>query len=380
MISDHASPLGVIGGVDAGGQNICVARVATQLAERGLDVDVCSRRDNPHLPDVVPIGARIRVIHVPAGPPAEVPRERLLPYMGAFADDVIARLRREAATVDLMHANFFMSGDVALRVKRRLGIPFVVTFHALGRVRRLRQGAADGFPDARVAIEDTLARRADLLIAECPQDADDLRTLYRADAKRLAIVPCGFDADEFRPVPRAAARARLGWPDDAFVVLQLGRLVPRKGIDTVIDALARRGTRRSQGECVMKGDDRKRVPVTGGAGFLGSHLCERLAPAAARSRGRPPPARLPRDDVARHRACAHRALLRPAAGEPPRARRRADARRARCVARARAARPARPRRAGRMTRHRTARARQPAPSVVCAIASASSRTSTGLRR
>ncbi|KVM07459.1 glycosyltransferase family 4 protein [Burkholderia stagnalis] len=239
LISDHASPLGVIGGVDAGGQNIYVAHVAKQLAERGLDVDVYTRRDNPHLPDVVPIGARIRVIHVPAGPPVEVPKERLLPYMGVFADDVIARLRRETATVDLMHANFFMSGDVALRVKRRLGIPFVVTFHALGRVRRLHQGAADGFPDARVAIEDTLARRADLLIAECPQDADDLRTLYRADAKRIAIVPCGFDADEFRPVARAAARARLGWPDDAFVVLQLGRLVPRKGIDTVIDALAR---------------------------------------------------------------------------------------------------------------------------------------------
>ena len=239
LISDHASPLGVIGGVDAGGQNIYVARVAKQLAERGLDVDVYTRRDDPHLPDVVPIGARIRVIHVPAGPPVEAPQERPLPYIGAFADDVIARLRREAATVDLMHANFFMSGDVALRVKRRLGIPLVVTFHALGRVRRLHQGAADGFPDARVAIEDTLARRADLLIAECPQDADDLRTLYRADAKRIAIVPCGFDADEFRPVPRAAARARLGWPDDAFVVLQLGRLVPRKGIDTVIDALAR---------------------------------------------------------------------------------------------------------------------------------------------
>ena len=138
-----------------------------------------------------------------------------------------------------MHANFFMSGDAALRVKRQLGIPLVTTFHALGRVRRLHQGDADGFPDARFAIEETLARRSDRVIAECPQDALDLTTHYRADAARIEIVPCGFDVRELRPTPRIDARAQLGWPQDAFVVLQLGRLVPRKGIDTVIDALAR---------------------------------------------------------------------------------------------------------------------------------------------
>lgn len=138
-----------------------------------------------------------------------------------------------------MHANFFMSGDAALRVKRRLGIPLVTTFHALGRVRRLHQGDADGFPDARFAIEDTLARRSDRVIAECPQDALDLMTHYHADTARIEIVPCGFDVRELRPTPRIDARAQLGWPQDAFVVLQLGRLVPRKGIDTVIDALAR---------------------------------------------------------------------------------------------------------------------------------------------
>lgn len=68
LISEHASPLGVIGGVDAGGQNIYVANVAKQLAERGLDVDVYTRCDNAHLPEVVQISPRMRVIHVPAGP------------------------------------------------------------------------------------------------------------------------------------------------------------------------------------------------------------------------------------------------------------------------------------------------------------------------
>ncbi|OXH88502.1 glycosyl transferase family 1, partial [Burkholderia multivorans] len=96
-------------------------------AERGLDVDVYTRCDNAHLPEVVRIGTRMRVIHVPAGPPVDVPKEKLLPYMGAFADYMIARMRREPDPVDVMHANFFMSGEAALRVKKRLGIPLVTT-------------------------------------------------------------------------------------------------------------------------------------------------------------------------------------------------------------------------------------------------------------
>ena len=40
LISEHASPLGVIGGGDAGGQNIYVAYGARQLAGRGLHRDV----------------------------------------------------------------------------------------------------------------------------------------------------------------------------------------------------------------------------------------------------------------------------------------------------------------------------------------------------
>jgi glycosyltransferase involved in cell wall biosynthesis len=39
-------------------------------------------------------------------------------------------------------------------------------------------------------------------------------------------------------VPQAQARARLGLPPGRFTVLQLGRMVPRKGVDTVIQGLA----------------------------------------------------------------------------------------------------------------------------------------------
>ncbi len=233
MISEHASPLALAGGVDSGGQNIYVANVARQLQRSGHEVDVFTRRDRALLPAISNMDG-VRVIHVPAGPPLQLPKEQLLPYMGEFADFLTGFFRRQRAPYQVMHANFFMSGLAGLKVKRALGIPLVTTFHALGRVRRLHQGSDDGFPDERFAIEDELVRHSDAIIAECPQDESDLIEMYHADAERIEIVPCGFDAEEFHPMDRNEARKALGWPRNGFIVLQLGRIVPRKGIDNVI--------------------------------------------------------------------------------------------------------------------------------------------------
>ncbi|RZT42484.1 glycosyltransferase family 4 protein [Cupriavidus agavae] len=237
LISEHASPLASIGSIDSGGQNVYVAHLARQLGKCGYAVDVFTRRDKALLADVVPFAPNVRVVHVPAGPAVHVPKEALLPYMADFGDFMVDFMRRDAIGYDILHANFFMSGVAALRARRALGIPLVMTFHALGKVRRLHQGSADGFPDSRFDIEDELAREADCVIAECPQDLEDLVTLYRGDPARIETVPCGFDDEEFAPMDRDAARASLGWEREAFTVLQLGRLVPRKGIDNVIRAM-----------------------------------------------------------------------------------------------------------------------------------------------
>jgi glycosyltransferase involved in cell wall biosynthesis len=262
LISEHASPLAGLGGADGGGQNVYVGQLACRLAERGWQVDVFTRRDRADLPETVPLAPGARVIHVPAGPPVPVRKEEFLPLMGAFTDFVLCRCRRRPG-YDLLHANFFLSALVAADVKRTLGTPFVVTFHALGRVRRLHQGAADGFPPERLAIEDRAVAEADRVIAECPRDEEDLQSLYQADRARLAVIPCGFDPDEFWPVNRRQARAALGLDPEERILLQLGRMVPRKGVDNVVRALAR--LRRDRGVAarllVVGGESREPDPV-----------------------------------------------------------------------------------------------------------------------
>jgi D-inositol-3-phosphate glycosyltransferase len=237
LISEHATPLGIFGGVDSGGQNVYVGQLAKHLAAIGYQVDVFTRRDSEHLPEVVEWQQGVRVIHVPAGPCTPLPKEALLSYMNEFTAFVLDWCQQRSS-YDLIHANFWMSALVAADIKQSIGIPFVVTFHALGRVRRLHQGMADRFPDERFAIEDRIVQEADHIIAECPQDRDDLLHLYSANADRITIIPCGFDAAEFWSINKTHARLTLGLSPDEFIVLQLGRMVPRKGVDTAIRGFA----------------------------------------------------------------------------------------------------------------------------------------------
>jgi glycosyltransferase involved in cell wall biosynthesis len=130
-----------------------------------------------------------------------------------------------------------MSALVASNIKKATGIPYVVTFHALGLVRRLHQKQQDGFPPERTIIEKHIVNDANLLIAECPQDKDDLIMHYDADPERIAIVPCGFNPKEFYPIDKEAARDFLRLSQHDKIILQLGRMVPRKGVDNVIRAV-----------------------------------------------------------------------------------------------------------------------------------------------
>lgn len=238
MISEHASPLGTFGGVDSGGQNVYVAQVANHLARMGHVVDVFTRRDDASTPTIVPLAPGLRVIHVAAGPARVIPKEELLPYMPEFAE-WMSDFFSQRGGYELLHAHFWMSGLVAAELKRRREVPFVITFHALGRVRQLHQGAADKFPKERGELERGLMHEADRIIAECPQDRDDQVTLYGADPAKIHMVPCGFDHGEFSPIDQRLAREKIGAQPLENLVVHIGRMVRRKGIDNVIRGFAR---------------------------------------------------------------------------------------------------------------------------------------------
>jgi D-inositol-3-phosphate glycosyltransferase len=234
LVSEHASPLATLGSDDAGGQNVHVAALARALARRGCRVVVHTRRDDPSLPATVALAPGVIVAHVDAGPPRPIPKDALLPHMGAFAAELDTHWSRRRP--DVVHAHFWMSGRAALAAARPRGIPVAQTFHALGAVKHRHQGVDDTSPPGRVAAERDLARRVDAVVATCRDERAELVGLG-ADPARIEVVPCGIDPAVFAPC--GPAEGRPASPGDRRLrIVAVGRLVPRKGIDDAIRALA----------------------------------------------------------------------------------------------------------------------------------------------
>lgn len=229
MVSEHASPLAVLGGVDAGGQNVHVAALAEAIAAQGAEVTVYTRRDDPQLAERVAYAPGVTVEHVEAGPARPIEKDHLLPHMRRFARTL--RERWEEDRPSIVHAHFWMSGKAALDAAAPLDIPVVQTFHALGIEKRRHQGKKDTSPPSRLAEEARIAREAQRIVATATAEAFELARMG-ADKARIAVVPCGVDLRLFQPIgpaePRASGRRRI---------VSISRLVERKGIADVIAAL-----------------------------------------------------------------------------------------------------------------------------------------------
>jgi D-inositol-3-phosphate glycosyltransferase len=291
MVSEHASPLAVLGGVDAGGQNVHVAALARKLADRGHEITVYTRRDDPDLPPEVPLAPGVLVRHLDAGPALPLPKDELLPYVPAMADDLAAAWIRDRP--DIVHSHFWMSGLAATAAVRSVPgprIPVVHTYHALGVVKRRQQGPADTSPSERVELEAQLGRDVDGVIATCSDEVFELRGLG-VPAGKLSVAPCGVDLTVFTPTGPAEPRG------DRHRIGVVGRMVPRKGMGLAISAL---------GLLAQRGRDDVELLVVGGPGgpddLVGDAEARRLMELADRAgvrdrvqfRGPVPQAELPR--------------------------------------------------------------------------------------
>jgi D-inositol-3-phosphate glycosyltransferase len=242
-ISLHTSPLDQPGTGDAGGLNVYVVEVSKRLAERGIEVEIFTRavcRDTPPTVELVP-GVLVR--SVVAGPFEELDKNALPAQICPFTFGV---LRTEAAFApgryDLLHAHYWLSGQVAAVAAERWGVPLVQSMHTLGKVKNRALATGDcAEPAARIRGEGEVVAAADRLVANTAEEARQLIELYGADPWRVETVSPGVDLSVFSPSPSAsvpALRRRLGLPPDAVVLAFAGRIQPLKGPDVVLRAAA----------------------------------------------------------------------------------------------------------------------------------------------
>jgi len=214
--------------------NVYVRELVSALGQAGVPCDVYTRAWSESLPPVVPVEPGVRVVHVDAGPRAEVPKEELGGLVPAFTRGVIDHIRA-TGDVDVVHANYWLSGVAGHEVKHTLGLPLVSTFHTLARVKV----DADVVESAeRVRAESSVIGCSDVILANCLEEARDLQEHYAARPERIEIVPPGVDHAFFSPGDQRGARLAVGWRSSGPMLLFVGRIQPLKGLDVAIAALA----------------------------------------------------------------------------------------------------------------------------------------------
>lgn len=240
MVTVHTSPLAQPGEGDAGGMNVYVLEVARQLARRDIAVDLFTRTTSAAQPPVVEVEPGVVVRHLAAGPYEGLSKEDLPGQLCAFA----AGMMRVAAHAppgyyDLVHSHYWLSGQVGWLAADRWGVPLVHTMHTMARVKNLH--LADGDepePRGREIGEAQVVEAADRLVANTDREARELVELYDADPARVAVAEPGVDLAVFSPGSTEEARARVGIPADAVLLLFVGRIQPLKAPDVLVRAAA----------------------------------------------------------------------------------------------------------------------------------------------
>ena len=122
VLSLHTSPLAQPGSGDSGGMNVYVSELVSALSQAGVECTTYTRRTSADQPEVVVVEPGHRVVHVPAGP-FDLAKEQLPSVLTEFGDRVIDHLKNDSPA-DVVHANYFLSGLVAHRIKHELDLPF----------------------------------------------------------------------------------------------------------------------------------------------------------------------------------------------------------------------------------------------------------------
>jgi D-inositol-3-phosphate glycosyltransferase len=240
MLSVHTSPLDAPGGGDAGGMNVYVVETAKRLAGAGIEVEIFTRATSGGLPPVVEMHPGVLVRHVVAGPFEGLGKSDLPAQLCAVTAAVLrAEAFHDPGWYDLIHSHYWLSGQVGWLARERWGVPLVHTAHTLGKVKNLALADGDApEPLSRIVGEEQVVAEADRLIASTQDEARQLIDLYGANPRLVDTVTPGVDLEQFSPSSAAAARARLGLPPDAQVLLYVGRIQPLKAPDVLIRAAA----------------------------------------------------------------------------------------------------------------------------------------------
>ncbi len=240
MLSIHTSPEAALGGKKTGGMNVYVREVAREMARRGILVDIYTRVSSPdEVGKVLELSPHHRLIYLPCGPAQSLDTTAIFLHLAQFKRELEAFVANENIRYDAIYSHYWLSGWVAIQLRQKWGVPVAQMFHTLGHMKnRITDIRSNPDNDIRIRGEEEIVKRADRLIAATPAEYTQLLMLYRADRRKIDIVPPGVDLKRFSPGDSVQARHLIGMDEACKLLLFVGRIEPLKAVDTIFDALA----------------------------------------------------------------------------------------------------------------------------------------------
>jgi D-inositol-3-phosphate glycosyltransferase len=239
LLCFHTSPLEVPGkSRDAGGMNVYICDLVSHLDSLGIAVDVFTRWTNPQLPQIIPLGAQSRLIHIPAGPCVPISKNELYSLTSRFADGIECFAITNQIDYHLIHSHYWLSAVSGARLARRWGAPHLTMFHTLARLKQ------HAYPDQQELLlrseqECHLIHTVDTITVATENEREQIVRYYGSPRTSIYTIPCGVDLNHFIPGNRLSARYKLAEyipNDSSSLLLYVGRLDPLKGAELLIQS------------------------------------------------------------------------------------------------------------------------------------------------
>lgn len=238
LISVHGDPAVDIGKEEAGGQNVYVRQVGEALARQGWQVDMFTRRSDASQAEIVEHSPNCRTIRLTAGPQAFVARQKIFKYLPEFVKAFLDYQHQQETIYPIIHTNYWLSAWVGMEIKKLQSVQHLHTYHSLGAVKYRSINTIPLIAKTRLRVEKECLETADTIIATSPQEKEHMRSLVSTEGN-IVVVPCGTNIDCFGSVDRHSGRAELNIEPEAKVVMYAGRFDERKGIETLVRAIAK---------------------------------------------------------------------------------------------------------------------------------------------
>ncbi|AXI07907.1 glycosyl transferase family 1 [Oceanobacillus zhaokaii] len=222
FISDHGDPLAKLGGKQSGGQNNYVRQLALALDKRGVNVDVVTHWSNPEAPRTEVFGKNCRVFRIAAGHKGYIAKSEMYHLLPKFFQELKDTVQLH--TYDIIHSHYWLSGLLALFVKRSYNIPIVHTSHSLAAAKKKATGKVE---TKRMEAEKAILRRADKVIATTENEKQLIENFANPKAD-VAVAAIGVDS-VFHPYEKKRRHITKTF---SFA----GRLEKTKGIFTLLEA------------------------------------------------------------------------------------------------------------------------------------------------